>query len=143
MRKASEPWIFMSHSNLDAVLARRLRKALEQRGAHPVLLYPKVAGSNKKIRELVFEEIAANIFVLCDSPHAREPIWAQKKVSCVQSLPHKRFADVGITADWDRQIARIEQLLAEGTVFVSSTITDAERVRPFVQQLTTSDLEVW
>lgn len=145
MRKLSDPWIFISHSNTDLLSVRVVRNALEAAGAHPILFFLKAALPAPHLRELIFAEIdARHLFLLCDSPAARSSAWVQEEVSYVeQKKQHKRKATIDLSLTEEEQRLQMRKILSASIVFISAAYTDAARVAPYVEALRDHDLEVW
>ena len=82
--RKSDAWIFVSHSVKDLKSVRKVRNALEDRGANPILFFLKQRVEDEMLRSFLVREIEArNFFILCDSKNAREFEFVQFEVTYV------------------------------------------------------------
>jgi hypothetical protein len=113
-------WIFLSHSHRDLHEVRRVRDALEAKGHQPLLFFLKCLDDDAEIDDLIGREIEARqFFLLCDSPNARASRWVQQEVSLIKTLDGKVSLNLDLKADWQAQLAAIEELSRRATVFIS------------------------
>ncbi len=92
MKKQSNAWGFVSHSNIDLVDVRKVRDEIERRDANPILFYLKQRVQTGQLDQLLKREIAArNFFLLCDSPAAQASNYVQAEFFHVNQLRGKRI----------------------------------------------------
>ena len=142
--KVSDAWIFVSHSTRDLVAVRRIRNALEERNANPILFFLKQEVPNDLLRRFITGEIdARNFFLLCDSDNARHSDYVQFEVEHVGKKEYIRRVTVDLARPWEEQIEKIERLLSNATAFISYAHADRNRVQPFIDFLVSEDFAIF
>jgi TIR domain len=136
-------WIFVSHSNKDFHAVRMLRNALEERGHFPLLFFLKSVSDEAELDSLLRREIEArDFFLLCDSENARSSRYVQEEVGFIKSLGTKVYETVDVSADWDLQLAKIEELSRRATVFLSFVGEDSGVAEQIAAGLEARDFKV-
>ena len=142
--KQSDAWIFISHSTRDLAAVRKVRNAIEEKGANPILFFLKQKVPDDLLRSFLLREIEArNFFLLCESENASLSPYVQFEVDHVKKLPHVKRNIVNISLPWEAQLAAIEDLLADATAFASYAVADRDAVAPFLQFLADQDFAVF
>ena len=142
--KQSDAWIFVSHSNRDLTAVRRIRNAVEAKGAQPILFFLKQDVPDDLLRAFLKREIAArNFFILCQSEHAAISPFVRFEVEEVQALPHVKRIDIDLDLPWEQQAQLIENLLSDATAFVSYAASDRDAAEPFLQFFAQQDFAVF
>ncbi len=120
MRNNEKVWVFVSHSNRDLETVRRVRNALEEAGGQPILFFLKCVSDHDELDDLIRREIRSrSVFLLCDSPSARESKWVQDEIACVRELTGKIVEELQLDGDWEKQLGAITRLIFRSTVFLS------------------------
>lgn len=82
----NEVWVFLSHSSKDYKSVRLLRNLLEEEGYRPIMFFLCCLNDDEEIADLIKREIdSRRLFILCDSPNARNSAWVQKEVQYIKS----------------------------------------------------------
>jgi hypothetical protein len=151
LKKTSDAWIFVSHSHMDLQAVRRVRDELERLHANPLLFFLMCLDENEELDSLIKREIRArNFFLLCDSPFARASPWVQKERKFVSALVEsppddrkRKVHELNLDWLWERQRSVIHEALRAATAFISHSVRDRDRVRPYVDLLVANDLAVF
>jgi TIR domain len=144
MKRASHAWIFVSHSTSDLDKVRLVRNAIEAANGEPILFFLKCLSDHDEIDELIKREIEArNFFLLCDSGNAKSSKWVQDEIAHVKSLQTKKIEIIDLDADWQAQIAGIQSIVRQATVFLSYAHTDEAAIVPVREGLIANDFCVW
>jgi hypothetical protein len=142
--KVSDAWLFVSHSNKDAALVRRVRDELERLEAHPLLFFLKCIDDDDELDDLIKREIAArNFFILCDSEAARRSKWVQQEIAIVNALGNRKIHSLDLADPWEKQRIAIHRAVRAATTFVSYSYRDRDRVQPYVDFLKARDFAVF
>lgn len=142
--RQSNAWIFVSHSNRDLAAVRRIRNAVEDRGANPILFFLKQEVPDALLREFLAREIAArNFFILCQSDHATQSPFVQFELEQVQALSHVRRIDIDLELPWQAQAQLIDELLSDATAFASYAAADRDAAAPFLRFIAEQDFAVF
>jgi len=144
LEKISGAWIFVSHSHGDLEAVRRVRDELERLHANPLLFFLMCLTKDEEVDSLIKREISArNFFLLCDSPFARAAPWVKKEREFVLSLKDRKIHELDLDWPWERQRRVIHDTLRAATAFISYSVRDRARVRPYVDFLVANDLAVF
>jgi hypothetical protein len=144
MKRASNAWIFVSHSTRDLEKVRQVRNAIEAAGGEPILFFLKCLSDHDEVDELIKREIEArNFFLLCDSTNAKSSKWAQDEIAHVNSLQNKKIEVINLDSDWHSQISGIQAIVRHATVFLSYAYIDEATIAPIRAALIANDFSVW
>lgn len=144
MKRASHAWIFVSHSTRDLDKVRLVRNAIEAANGEPILFFLKCLSDHDEIDELIKREIQArNFFLLCDSKNAKSSKWVQDEIAHVKSLQTRKIEIIDLDADWQAQIAGIQSIVRQATIFLSYAHTDEAAIIPVRAGLIANDFCVW
>ena len=144
MKRASQAWIFVSHSTRDLGKVRQVRNAIEAAGGEPILFFLKCLSDHDELDELIKREIEArNFFLLCDSRNAKSSKWVQQEKAHVDSLQGKQTKTINLDADWQSQLSGIEAIIRDATVFMSYAHGDEGVIAPVRAALIANDFSVW
>jgi len=142
--RRSDAWIFVSHSVKDVAAVRNIRNALEERGANPILFFLKQEIPDAQLRTFLETEIKArSIFVLCDSENAQASEYVKFEVACAKQLKHVTRTTIDLSSPWHQQLALIDELLPQATIFVSYAQADRGLIRPYIDFLTGRDFALF
>lgn len=81
-----EIWIFLSHSNKDFSIVRRIRNYLEEHSCRPLMFYLKCLSNDDEIDDLIKREIDCRTrFIICESENSKASKWVQSEVNYIKS----------------------------------------------------------
>ena len=134
-------WIFLSHSNKDYELVRKVRNLLEEQGKRPLMFFLKCLDDDDEIFELIKREIdARQRFILCKSRNTEDPDgWVQKEFRYIQgqNKPYE-IVDLENRAALEKSAAR---LVRRSRVFISHARRDHEIARLLREELGRNSFE--
>jgi len=142
--RRSDAWIFVSHSIKDLGAVRKIRNAIEERGANPILFFLKQQIPDEQLKAFLRSEIAArSFFVLCDSENARTSEFVKFEIECVNAQKHIAQTTIDLAINWEDQLTLIEKLLPAATIFVSYAHADRGVVQPYIDYLIKQDVALF
>lgn len=136
-------WIFLSHSNKDYELVRKVRNLLEEQGKRPLMFFLKCLDDDNEVFELVKREIdARSRFILCKSRNTENSDgWVQKEFRYIQeqNKPYE-IIDLENSGSFNDSIVR---LIRRSKVFISYSNQDRDFVRILEKELEKNAFDVW
>ena len=143
MNIETDLWVFLSHSNKDYELVRKVRNLLEKQGKRPLMFFLKCLDDDDEIFELVKREIdARSRFILCKSRNTNDPNgWVQKEFRYIQeqNKPYE-IIDLENSGSFNDLIAR---LVRRSKVFISYSNYDRDFIRMLKKELEKNAFDVW
>lgn len=130
-----EVWVFLSHSNKDYDAVRQLRNMLEEEGFRPIMFFLCCLNDDEEIGELIKREIdSRRLFILCNSPNARNSAWVQKEVDYIKSK-RRYYQTIKLDAPLDSIRDQLHQFRRDSTVYLEYARKDHALSRQIMEVL--------
>ena len=114
-------WVFLSHSNQDFKILRKVRNRLEELNFRPLLFFLKCLEDDDEIFDLIKREIEARErFILCKSTNSLNSPWVQKEVDYIKALG-RPYVTIDLEAPLNVINERINRFDQRSTVYIWST----------------------
>ena len=114
-------WVFLSHSNQDFKILRKVRDRLEELNFRPLLFFLKCLEDDDEIFDLIKREIEARErFILCKSTNSLNSPWVQKEVDYIKAIG-RPYVTIDLEAPIKVINERINRFDQRSTVYIWST----------------------
>ena len=143
MSTEKDLWVFLSHSNKDYELVRKVRNMLEEHGKRPLMFFLKCLDDDDEVFELIKREIdARSRFVLCKSRNTEDPNgWVQKEFRYVKEQ-NKPYEEIDLEDDESLR-AGIASLMRRSKVFISYSHKDYDFVKMLEKELEKNAFDIF
>ena len=136
-------WIFLSHSNKDYDVVRKVRNILEEHNLRPIMFFLKCLDDDCEIDNLIKREIDCRTrFILCDSPNARSSTWVKREIEYVTAI-QKEYERIDITKPIEEIANSLANIKKDVNLFISYTRNDYELAKHICSRLNKYDYNIF
>ena len=143
MKQPAGAWIFVSHSTTDIKAVREIRNTLESYGHHPLLFFLKCIHEEPELEQLLRREMEAReVFLLCDSPAARESRWVRREQDFIRALKDRVIKTLPLDVPSDERDQILRSLSHRASFYLSSSRQNHEFASSLREYLAAHDYAV-
>lgn len=136
-------WIFLSHSNKDYEVVRKVRNILEEHNLRPIMFFLKCLDDDCEIDDLIKREIDCRTrFILCDSPNARSSKWVKREIEYVTDI-QKEYEIIDITKPIEEIAYSLANIKKDVNLYISYSRYDYELAKHIYSRLIKYDYYIF